>query len=188
MGEIWIPVAGYEGVYEVSNYGRIRSVNHFTQTKCGSAKMSPGRILSQNRASDYCTVTLCKDGIRNTRAVHRIVATAFIDNPNGLPCVNHKDENKRNNASSNLEWCDRSYNVNYGTALERAKPKMAYAKKKPVAQYLHGELIATYKSLNDASSISGVDAGHIGHCCNGKRKTAGGYQWAFIEGGMTYRR
>ena len=181
MIEIWRPVAGYEGFYEVSNFGRIRSVDRIVRTKCCSSKMSHGRVLTQNGCSDYCTVTLCKDGNKITKPVHRIVAIAFVDNPDCLPMVNHKDENKRNNAAVNLEWCDSSYNATYGTAIDRARPKMSEAKKKPVAQYLHGELIATYRSINDASGITGVDPGHIGHCCNGKRKNAGGYQWEFVK-------
>lgn len=181
MVEIWMPVADYEGLYEVSNLGRIRSVDHNISTKCGSSKMLHGRVLAQNGCSDYFTVTLCKNGNKTTKTVHRIVALAFVENPEDLPYVNHKDENKRNNASFNLEWCDSSYNATYGTAIDRARPKQSEVKKKPVAQYLYGELIATYRSINDASSMTGVDPGHIGHCCNGKRKTAGGYQWKFAK-------
>lgn len=107
MEEIWKPVPEYNGNYEASNLGRIRS----SKTK---------RILRQaNHRQGYKLVRLYKNGKGTTKTVHRIIASAFIENPENLTEVNHKDENKSNNSAENLEWCSRIYNANYGTGIER---------------------------------------------------------------------
>ena len=110
---IWKDIPGYEGLYQVSNTGQVRSLN-YRQT--GKTK-----ILKQHTDKNgYKKVGLSKNGKVKTYAVHRLVAKAFISNPNNLPYVNHKDENPSNNAVWNLEWCDCSYNTSYGTSRERA--------------------------------------------------------------------
>lgn len=115
--EIWLPVADYEGLYEVSNYGQVRSL------------YKPDKpIIKQCVGSKgYNLVTLCKAGKQKSVNVHRLVAITFVPNPNFLPCVNHKDENKTNNIASNLEWCSYYYNNTYGnrltkSALKQSKP------------------------------------------------------------------
>lgn len=110
MEEIWRPVVGYEGLYEVSSYGRVRRVNK-------------GLLKLQN-VKGYNQVCLYKCGIRKIIKVHRMVAIAFIPNPDNLPQVNHRDEVKSNNCVENLEWCDNKYNNNYGTKIERHKQTM----------------------------------------------------------------
>lgn len=107
--EEWRAVPGYEGLYEVSNMGNVRNVRRNTLLK-----------LSKNN-NEYIRVCLCKNCIRTLLSVHRLVAQAFIPNPNNLPQVNHKDEDKTNNNVDNLEWCTAKYNINYGTARIRAK-------------------------------------------------------------------
>lgn len=174
--ETWRPVVGYEN-YEVSNFGRVRS-------------LVSNKILKPGKGSHgYLTVNLCKEGSHRNFLIHRLVAEAFIPNPNKLPQVNHKDENKTNNfvwinpdgtvdfEKSNLEWCSVLYNNRYGTHVQR----IAKAHSKPVAQYtLEGVLITAYSSSSEAERLTGVYNPNISLCCRGKRKTAGGYIWRYI--------
>ena len=107
-----------------------------------------------------------------TRYVHRLVAIAFIDNPYNYKEINHKDENKKNNSSENLEWCTRQYNNTYGSLTEN--------KKKKVLQYTKdGVFIASYNSIFDAHKATGANANHIGNVCRNERKSSGGYWWRY---------
>ena len=113
MGEIWKPVVGYENLYEVSNLGRVKSL-----------KDNKGRYREKIKSSSdngrgYLNVCLYKNGKGKRCYIHRLVAEAFLDNPNNYPIINHKDENKQNNHVSNLEWCDYEYNNTYGTCVQR---------------------------------------------------------------------
>lgn len=116
-------VKGYEGYYEVDQFGRVYSADRVVCVEDGDRKYNKalvGRQMKQHTHSKgYKTVSLTKDGKTKTVFVHRIVAEAFIDNPKGLPFVNHKDEDKTNNFSENLEWCTASYNRNYGRSVEK---------------------------------------------------------------------
>lgn len=128
MEEIWKDIAGYEGLYQVSNLGRVKSldrtVQYFRNGKL-ETKIFKSKIMKQNYTSaGYLMIYLRKDGKDKYNAVHRLVAQAFIPNPNNLPCVNHKDEVKDNNSVNNLEWCTHIYNCNYGTAIERMRKKV----------------------------------------------------------------
>ena len=107
--EIWKEIPGYEGLYEVSNTGMIRSLRY-----------NKIMIPNTNRCG-YEYINLCKDGIIKTKTIHRLVAQVFIPNPDNLPIVNHKDEDKTNNNADNLEWCNQKYNVNYGMSQEKRK-------------------------------------------------------------------
>ena len=107
--EEWKKIPGYEGLYEVSNMGNVRNVRR-------------NKLLRLSKTNNrYIRVSLCKNGIKTGLTVHRLVAEAFIPNPDNLPEVNHKDEDKTNNRVENLEWCDHKYNMNYGTRNIRAK-------------------------------------------------------------------
>ena len=118
--EIWKPIEGYSGRYEVSNYGNVKRVSHETKAKDGTIKTFKEELKKQGTDKDgYKTVMLYIGRNRKLFKVHRLVALAFIDNPNNLPMVNHKDENKANNHISNLEWCNCLYNNNYGTRNKR---------------------------------------------------------------------
>ena len=124
----WKPVVGYEGYYEVSNDGVIKSLSRTITVIDGDRtyqKQIHSKVLNQsNHSAGYKVVRLVKDGKDTLWYVHRLVAEAFIPNPKNYKCVNHKDEDKKNNTVYNLEWCDHAYNNNYGTARERANMKL----------------------------------------------------------------
>lgn len=182
MKETWKPVVGFEGAYEVSTLGRVRSVDRIIER--GTQKMEvrgKERVLCK-RWSGRLYVTLRKDGRTFNKSVHRLVAEAFIPNPFRLPEVNHRDENPQNNAVDNLEWCDRNYNANYGTAIQRRTEKVST----PVAQLSKdGVVIATFPSAREAERVLGIKHNHIMSCVNKKEHyhTAGGYRWEAIQNG-----
>lgn len=116
--EIWKPVVGYEGLYEVSSYGRVRSLDRYDSRN----RFLKGRILRLNDdGKGYLRVQLSSNGKAKMYSVHRMVAVAFLPNPDNLPEVNHRDENPSNDNVDNLEWCDGKYNVNYGTRNDRIR-------------------------------------------------------------------
>lgn len=123
MKEIWKDIIGYEGKYQVSNLGNVRSLNYLNQK--GFVKILKQSKHNKNSAGIYYKmVTLCSNGKEQMKSVHRLVAEAFIENPENLPFINHKDENPSNNHISNLEWCTNKYNCNYGTKKERLSKKL----------------------------------------------------------------
>ena len=114
--EIWRPVVGYEGLYDVSSYGRVRSLDRYVKGRYGNYRLHKGKILSPAKdTTGYLKVVLACNGKCKTIKVHRLVAQVFILNPDNLLEVNHKDEDKTNNRVENLEWCNRKYNCNYGS-------------------------------------------------------------------------
>ena len=122
--ELWMPVAGYEGKYIVSNRGRVMSLPRMRSGKSGAPTPMCGRVLKQSLDHDgYRKVCLRSGAQPRNHSVHRLVAEAFIPNPSNLPCVNHKDEDKTNNSVDNLEWCTVSYNNSYGSRLDRIRAK-----------------------------------------------------------------
>lgn len=125
--EFWRSVKGFEGFYEVSNFGNVRTIPHYSNYKGKSKRFIQGRIKKTSLDKDgYSVVALYKGKEKKLRKVHRLVAEAFIENKDNLPQINHKDEQKTNNAASNLEWCDAKYNNNYGTK----KVRLSETKKK----------------------------------------------------------
>lgn len=170
MEEIWRDIEGFEGLYQVSSYGRIKSLNY--------NKTKQERILKNFlNKKGYLQVNLHKDGKIKKFSVHRLVATAFLENPNNLPQVNHKDENKSNNCVSNLEWCDCQYNINYGTRTEKTVEKCS----KQVYQYsLNGNLIKVWESSKECGR-NGFNQGAISSCCNEKIKTHKGFIWSYKD-------
>lgn len=169
-GEVWKPVDGYDGFYEVSNLGRIRTLR-------------TNKILSEKITKGYCFVKLYKNGKSKQKYIHRIVATAFIPNPLNLNQVNHKDENPKNNSVDNLEWCDGKYNVNYGTAkkrsLEKRYPKLKRCK--TVQKDKLGNVIAIYNSIAEASQKTGFFHQNIQACCSGKQKSCNGFVFEYFK-------
>lgn len=166
MKEVFLDIPDYEGLYEVSNLGRIRR---------------NGKILKpcKNRGG-YLLVELCKNGIRRTVLVHRLVSQSFIPNPQNLPQINHKDEDKTNNTVNNLEWCTREYNNNYGTRNKRIAEKISEIKSKPVLQYdREGNFIREWPSMMKVEEETGIYQQNISMCCLGSRNSAGGYIWKY---------
>ena len=159
--ETWKKIAGYEGMYEVSDQGRIKSLNY---NHSGTEKI----LKSGKKRDGYLLVCLYKDGQRKFLLVHRLVAESFIPNPNNLETVNHKDEVKTNNAASNIEWMTRADNKRYS-----ANKAVQMIDKQT------GELLATFPSTNEADRVTGIHQGNISECCRGKRKSAGGYIWRY---------
>ena len=169
--EHWREIAGYEELYEVSDKGRVKSL--------GNNKSRKEKILKpQKRTDGYLQVGLHKDGHVKMLKVHRLVAEAFIQNPQGLETVNHKDEVKTNNVASNLEWMTQGDNVNYGTRNKRAGE--ALSKQVQMLDKQTGELLATFPSINEAWIVTGIYHSNISKCCIGKRKSAGGYIWRYL--------
>lgn len=165
--EVWKNIEGYEGLYQVSNMGRVKSL-----------KQNKERILKQAVTNDgYLRVGLYAGYKRKMFAVHRLVCQAFHENPDNKPEVNHIDEDKTNNNAVNLEWCTRKENVNHGSRNERT----GKAESKLVGQYtLDGELIKIWPSTIEAKRQAGFDCGHISRVANGERKTHKGFVWKYI--------
>lgn len=176
--EEWRPVIGYETKYEVSSLGRVRSLTVRGFKRCSPRVLKPIRFKS-----GYYFVNL--EGV-HSKKVSRIVAEAFIPNPDNLPCVNHKDEDKTNNRVENLEWCTVKYNSNYGTRNARLSVIMTNRAdmSKPVVQYtIDGSCIKTWESISEASRQLGINRKSIMRCCtfHKKNKTAGGYVWRYTK-------
>lgn len=175
MKEMWRPIKGYEGKYEISSSGRVKSITGWKNV--GNEIYKPqGIIMKQGINREYKKIDLCKHGKHTTYKVHRLVAEAFVPNPNNYPQINHKDEDPFNNHATNLEWCTQEYNINYGTRVRRITKKIS----KKVGQYtLDGKLVKVWKSTHDAGR-HGYHQGHVWACCRGKAKTHAGYKWHFI--------
>ena len=172
--EHWKAIAGYEGLYEVSDLGRVKSLWN------GKEKiLKPGK-----NTWGYLKVVLYKDGHGKTITVHRLVAEAFIQNPNNLETINHKDEDKTNNVASNLEWMSIKDKINYGTHNKRVSEARlnhpAFSKKVQMFDKKTGELLATFPSTNEAGRVTGIANQSISKCCNEKLKSAGGYVWKYF--------
>ena len=167
--EIWKDVPDFKG-YKVSNLGRVKSLNYK-----GTGKE---RILNQTmNKSGYMHVPLCKGGKPKCCRVHRLVAMAFVPNPNHLPEVNHIDEDKTNNRADNLEWCDRLYNTRYGTGIQRARAQLA----KPVEQLtMDGVFVRRWESTREAER-NGYNSSAICACCKGKKRSYKGFRWEYAE-------
>ena len=169
--EEWREIEGYEGLYQVSNLGRVKSLkNHKGTYREKILKPTSDKLK-------YERVALYKNGKQKRFQIHRLVATAFILNPNNLPCVNHIDENPSNNHVSNLEWCTYEYNINYGSRNKKVSEKMKgkyigskHCKSKKVKCMTTGEI---FDSIADAGRKYNIGTGDISKCCRGKLKSAG---------------
>ena len=172
--EIWKDIKGYEGFYKVSNLGRIKSFHNNTKITNKDSCLKP-----TSNSTGYLVVTLYKTGERRKKyLVHRLVAEAFIDNPNNYEMVNHKDECKTNNNVENLEWCDVAYNNAYGTAAIRGQLK----RNDPVEAFTSdGYSIGKFRSTGIAAEIFGVSSNCIRNACKGIILTACGYKWKYIN-------
>lgn len=199
MEEEWRQIKG-TSYYQVSNLGRVRSLDKVISF-CNHGTMctyvQKGRILKPVLLRQgYLAVSIFYDGNKKAKLkkIHRLVAEAFIPNPNAFPIINHKDEVKTNNRVDNLEWCTNKYNSNYSNTGRRAGDKMFNRKdiSRPVQQFtMDGKLIAEYPSIMEAVRQTGICETSIGCCCKGyykygknreKRSNvnhAGGYKWKY---------
>lgn len=180
--EIWKDIEGYGGTFQVSNLGRVKTFNY---RNSGKEKV----LKPKKHNKGYLQVQLMKGEQNKMFTIHRLVAQAFLPNPQNLPCVNHKDEDKTNNNVENLEWCDRSYNVRYSMDLHperiaNRKNSPRYGKRMglKVNQYnKNGELIKTWDNSRTIQNQTGMSDWSIAECCRGKRHTAYGYIWQYAD-------
>ena len=164
--EIWKDIPDYEGLYQVSNLGNVRSMNYH---KSGFVK-----LLTPTLIVGYPRVMLSKNGASHGFLVHRLVAIAFIPNPHGYDCVNHKDESRTNNRVENLEWCTKAYNNTYGTSQKRHAMTLSI----PILQILNGVVVKKWDSIKDVVAF-GYNASNVCQCCKGKRYSHKGYEWKY---------
>lgn len=168
--EIWKDIDGYEGTYQISNKGNVKSL------KCGKERILRPGINSWG----YMVVCLYHDNMKKTVKLHRLVAQAFIPNPENKPQINHKDENKLNNCVNNLEWTTAKENINYGTHNERVGDSLS----KPILQYSKsGYFIREWQGAHEVERVLGINNSNIIKCCRGnpKHTTAGGFIWRYKE-------
>ena len=173
--EQWRMIPDYEGLYMVSNLGRVKSLNY---NGTGQDRIMKPTVYS----GGYFRVKLWKNKKPKLHLVHRLVAQAFLPNPYNLPQINHKDENPANNCVDNLEWCTSKYNINYGTRIEKYRKTNTNGKKsKQIVQYsLNGEVIKVWPSSHEVERQLGFHHGNIINCCKGRQNTAYGYIWQYI--------
>ena len=201
MNEIWKDILGYEGLYQISNLGDVRSLNYNHTGEIKLLKQSTDKY-------GYKRVGLFKNGKEKKYLIHRLVAMTFIPNPDNLPIINHKDEDKTNNNVNNLEWCTYEYNNNYGTRNERVsesmrgennplygkchreetKKKMSEKMKgknlKPILMYdKEGNFIRRFNSIGEANEYFGKNrnCSSISNCLNGRKKTTYNYIFKYED-------
>lgn len=163
--EIWKDIKGYEGLYRISNTGKVYSVRNnklFVSCTCGAG---------------YQKVVLSDNGVYKNHLIHRLVATHFLENPQNLPMVNHIDENKKNNHVNNLEWCSHKYNMNHGTRTERAAKKL---RKKIRGTSIDEQEVIELDSITDGEK-NGFSRLGITACLKGRNKTHKGYTWEYVK-------
>ena len=189
MNEVWKPINGYEGKYEVSSLGSVRSLDRYQQRKdyrsgkqYQTFKKGSLIMLHQGKNGYMRAKIFDKKGNHKMALVHRLVAAAFIPNPNNLPEVNHKDEVKTNNRLENLEWCSGSYNKTYNNLQSRRYDSGGGRRKRAVEQLtMDGQFIARHDSITKAAKAVGTSVAHIWNVCDGRQKSSCGYRWRYVE-------
>ena len=179
MTEVWRDIVDYEGKYQVSNHGRVRNIKFIESPR---SKKKERILTPKEDRGGYLRVHLSNGKSDFHPTLHRLVATAFLDNPLCLPQVNHKDENKRNNHVSNLEWCSPIYNTQYGTGQQRASE----SKKKKIYQIdkFSNQIVKEYTSATDAAIELFGDKkkkNAITSCARGTIPTAFGFIWRYTK-------
>ena len=176
--EEWRDVVGYEGRYQVSSMGRVKSLERKFIDKIGRERYVKECFLKPGAdRGGYLRVGLCDGEKRKTFKVHRLVCEAFHENPDNKPQVNHINEIKTDNRASNLEWATARENSNFGTRTER----LGKAQSKPVGQYtLDGDLVKAWQSVNEVQRQTGFSQGNVSEVANGNRKTAYGFIWKYV--------
>jgi len=184
MEEIWKDVVDYEGMYQVSNLGRVKSLSRLRKSFNDSVCKVQERILKfKIDRYGYKVSTLTKNSKLKSITIHRLVAKVFLPNPNNYPQINHINGNKLDNTVSNLEWCDNSHNMKECYRLGLIKPKKSKDNvlSKKVAKIKDGEIIKIYDCIVDASKDNNLGKTAICNCLNGRSKTSSGYNWIYIK-------
>ena len=169
MFEEWKEITDYPN-YEISNTGQVRNKKF-------------GRTLVPRRCNGYHVVHLCKNGTKTNAKIARLVAQAFIPNPENLPCVNHRDEIRNNDHVSNLEWCTKKYNSTYGTAIQRrvaTNKKQGKLNKRTARIDNSGNIIEVFVSAKAVAEHYGILYGNVKNVCNGRHKTISGMKFKYI--------
>ena len=189
--EIWKAVPGYEGLYEVSNLGRVRSLDRWVNHHTAGKALRHGRILTPCRGNEpYLSVMLSNAGESHSKRVHRIVAEAFIPNPNGLSDVDHIDCNKLNNRVENLRWCTSAENTRFAkdNGLLPVPPRFSELNDEQKERALKNHVKAVvrsdgkeFKSIADAARDLGVSPGAVNHVLRGLTQTCQGYSFTYLE-------
>lgn len=187
--EEWRDIEGYEGLYQVSSLGRVRTLpkpmfyGASSNVRNHESAIRAMRIMkARKKLNGYLQISLFRNGKPRTFTIHRLVAKTFLPNPHKYPYINHKDEDKSNNTVDNLEWCTPSYNIHYGSAIQKlSKAKTNHpSMSKPVLQFnLDGRFVAEYPSANEAARVTGVKQGNISSCCNHTTKSTNGFIWRY---------
>lgn len=183
MSELWKPIPGYEGWYEVSNFGRVRSIDRIEYQKHregGQSKyLHKGQLIKPQVAPNgYIRVDLHKNGTFRRYLLHRLVCSAFLEQPVGKNYVNHLDNDPSNNNVTNLEWCTQSENIQYAYDNKTKTPP----NERKIGQYsTNGSFIKVWDSMAAVERDLHIWAANIHKVCTGKRRTAGGYEWRYIE-------
>lgn len=182
--EVWKPVVGYEGLYEVSNLGQVRSMDKIFFDKRGRHYHLKGKLLKQAKDLHYYRVKLYDIEHKKVQySVHRLVAQAFIPNPDNKPEVDHIDTNYLNNRVDNLRWVDRKENVNNPLTISKRFGKPS-GRRKSVIQYTKNmEFIKEWSSISEAANATNTLDSSISNCCKGKKNysTAGGFIWRYAS-------
>lgn len=182
MLEIWKDIEGFEGRYQISNFGNVKSLRY-------RGKAEHKNLVPKCNNSGRLWVELAANGKKRCMLIHRLVANAFIPNPNNFPQINHIDENPKNNVVSNLEWCTGSYNVktyigNHPECFRNRKSGLKYRRQidKEINQLsLDGKIIRRWPSSRDVEIDTGWSAWSISECCRGNRHKAYGYIWQYAN-------
>lgn len=178
MKEVWRDAVGFEGLYKISNLGRVKSVEKEVNNN-GGLQHRKERILKTHRNTHgYMQVILSKNK-PYTRTIHRLVAEAFIPNKKNKPQINHIDGDKTNNYVKNLEWATRSENMTHSVRVLGNKSPRNNKFSKPVLQIKNNKIVAEFKSVMDAERFTGIHNGNISSCARKYRSSAGGYTWRY---------
>lgn len=183
MKEVWKDIAGFEGLYQVSNFGRVKSF-----PRNGTQVKTP-HILCPSTTTSYALYRLSKNDKSYYKKGHRLVAQAFLPNPEGKPHINHIDGNRLNNRVDNLEWCTPSENIIH--CYWTLKTGTGFVNKEVYQCDSNGKIIRRWSAIKIAARALGIFGGDIGRCCAGRRHTAGGFKWKYVneeESHVTRRR
>ena len=183
--EIWKDIKEYEGLYQISNFGRVKSLKRKVYAGRGRMRWQYEKILSENKTNGngYKIVSLCKKSQSKNKYIHKLVAETFLNNPNNYKYVNHKDENKENNYVDNLEWCTAQYNITYNNlhiknGLKNRNNKYS---KKILQLDNNNKIINVFPSISEASRQLKVSYQAISDCLRGIQQHSAGYKWKYVD-------